>query len=34
MNNLRVMLPSGAVVSVDYVKPIVESIFNFNGKVL
>lgn len=32
MNNLRVMLPSGAVVSVDYVKPIVENIFNFNGK--
>lgn len=32
MSNLRVMLPSGAVVSVDYVKPIVENIFNFNGK--
>lgn len=32
MNNLRVMLPSGTVASVDYVKPVVEKIFIFNGK--
>lgn len=32
MNNLRVMLPSGTVASVDYVKPVAEKILNFNGR--
>lgn len=32
MSNMRVVLPSGAVVSVEYIKPITEKIFNFNGK--
>ncbi len=32
MSNMRVVLPSGTVVSVEYVKPVVEKIFNFNGK--
>lgn len=32
MSSMRVVLPSGAVVSAEYVKPITEKIFNFNGK--
>lgn len=32
MSNLRVMLPSGTVASVDYVKPVAEKILNFNGR--
>lgn len=31
MSNMRVVLPSGTVVSVEYVKPITEQIIKFNG---
>ena len=31
MSSLRVVLPSGTVVSIDYVKPITERIVKFNG---
>ncbi|MDE7476484.1 MAG: hypothetical protein K2M91_00800 [Lachnospiraceae bacterium] len=31
MSSLRVVLPSGTVASVDYVKPITERIIKFNG---
>ena len=31
MSSLRVVLPSGTVASIDYVKPITEQIFKFNG---
>lgn len=31
MSSLRVVLPSGTVASVDYVKPITEQVIRFNG---